>query len=175
LFARLDRLSGGSHLRLHMALTAAVMQLIEKYTGSRDIIVGTPIYKQDVEGEFVNTVVPLRNRLEKDGTFRTLLLQVRKTISEGMDNYSYPVYILLEKLNLPVPENDFPLFDVAIMLENIQDREYLRHLDLNMIFSFLKKEETIKGVMEYNASLFKEASVKRITGHLVNLMERMLA
>ncbi|UCH97514.1 MAG: non-ribosomal peptide synthetase, partial [Candidatus Aminicenantes bacterium] len=54
-FLRLMTLSNESDARLHMILCAGLVVLLYKYTGNKDIIIGTPIYKQDFEGEFINT------------------------------------------------------------------------------------------------------------------------
>jgi len=68
--------------RLHMVLAAGVVVLLDKYTykGSKDIIIGVPIYKQEIEGDFINTLLALRNRLTEGMSFKELLLEVRKTV-----------------------------------------------------------------------------------------------
>ncbi|HLP61101.1 MAG TPA: condensation domain-containing protein, partial [Candidatus Deferrimicrobium sp.] len=86
LFSKFLQLSNNSDLRLHMILTAGLVMLIEKYTGERDIIIGTPIYKQDVEGKFVNTVLVLRDIIETSMTFKEILVQVRQTILEAVEH-----------------------------------------------------------------------------------------
>ena len=90
-FARLMKVSGSSAVRLHMILAAGVVALIARYTGSSDILLGTPIYKQDIEGEFTNTVLVLRNRLTEAMTFKELLIQFRQTIGEAVENANYPI------------------------------------------------------------------------------------
>jgi fengycin family lipopeptide synthetase E len=85
-FSKLLQFSNDSDLRLHMILAAGVAALLCKYTGNDDIIVGTPIYKQEVEGEFTNTLLPLRYSLTPDMTFKELLLQVRQIIREAVEN-----------------------------------------------------------------------------------------
>ena len=46
-FSRLMKLSGASDPRLHMILLTGLIIVLNKYTGSRDITVGVPVYKQD--------------------------------------------------------------------------------------------------------------------------------
>jgi len=99
--------------------------LLHKYTGQTDIILGTSIYKQESEGHFVNTVLALRNRSDDRMTFKDLLLQVRQTILEANENQNYPIETLLYRLNIPYTQTDFPLFDVAVMLESIHERRYI--------------------------------------------------
>ncbi len=55
-FETLTALSKGMDHRLYVILTAAVVVLLHKYTGSSDIIIGSPISRQEVERHFINTV-----------------------------------------------------------------------------------------------------------------------
>ena len=58
---RLIKLSKESDHSLHIILVAGVVLLLGKFTGSRDIVVGVPIYRQEIEGEFINKVLPIRS------------------------------------------------------------------------------------------------------------------
>jgi len=86
LFAKLMEITSGLDHRVHMFLAAGLVILLGKYTGNHDIIFGTPIYKQEIEGEFINTVLTLRNKLENNMSFREVLLQVRQTLMEAVEN-----------------------------------------------------------------------------------------
>jgi amino acid adenylation domain-containing protein len=177
--SRVIKIIKGSDTRLHMVMVAAVVVLLDKYTyaSTNDILIGVPIYKQETEkkGRFVNTVLPLRNQLEQDMSFKQLLLQVRQTITEAVENQNYPIEALLYRLGIAFEEDDtFPLFDVAVLLENIHDKAYLQHLKLNMIFSFLRKNNDLEAVVEYNPALYKRSTVERIVSHLTHLMKEAL-
>jgi amino acid adenylation domain-containing protein len=176
LFQQLMKLSSGSDARLHMILAAGLAVLLHKYTDSNDIILGTPIYKQAEGSEFINTVLVLRNPLEKEKTFKELLLQVRQTVVEAVENQNYPIEILVERLNLSMIPGQFPLFDIALLLENVQDRAYLRPVieNINMIFTFIRTGECIKGKIVYNPSLYWESTVTRIYRHYEHILEQVL-
>ena len=87
IFQRLIKLSRNSDHTLHMILAAGLVLLLSKYlyADNLDIIVATPVYKQELHQgvDLINTVLPLRNRIEKHMTFKQLLLQVRETIIEA--------------------------------------------------------------------------------------------
>jgi amino acid adenylation domain-containing protein/non-ribosomal peptide synthase protein (TIGR01720 family) len=177
-FTRLIKISSGSDAKLFVLLVTGLILLLNKYTYSQyqDVIVGTPVLKQDLEGDFINTVLALRSRLNPHWTFKELLSQVKQTIYEANENQNYPIDTLLYKLNISSSESeDFPLFDIAVLLENIHDRKYLRGLNLNMIFSFFKSEESIEGVVEYNSLLYDKASIERITIHFNSLLQKVLS
>ncbi|MCP4155659.1 MAG: AMP-binding protein, partial [bacterium] len=174
IFSRLARLSNDSDLRLYIILTTCLILLLEKYSGSRDILIGAPIYKQEIEGEFINKILVLRNLLKDDMTFKELLLQVSRTNLEAVENVNYPLETVPYELNMTFPENEFPLFDVAVLLENIHDESYLSNLNLNVVFSFLKTENTVAVTVRYRASNYRDETVERIIRHLDNLMNQAL-
>jgi amino acid adenylation domain-containing protein len=173
---RLMRVSNQSDGRLHVILTAALCVLLNKYThnGVEDIIIGTPIYKQAVAGELVNTVLAIRNRLTDTMTFKELLLAVNRTIMAAVEHQNYPIETLLYQLNMSPAEDGFPLFDVAILLENIHYKKYLRHIDLNMVFSFLRDGEWVEGAVEYNPLRHDRPTVERIVDHYICLLQKAI-
>jgi amino acid adenylation domain-containing protein len=173
-FTRLLHHSYASDVKLYMMLVAGLVLLKGKYTGNTDIVVGAPIYRQAKEEDFINTILILRNELNEDLTFKELLLGVRKTIVEAAENVNYPLEVLLDKLNMKASEFDFPLFDTAILLENIHDIKYLQPLNVNLIFSFLRTDEHIECTVKYNPRLFKGSTVERVVGHFDYLLHHVL-
>jgi amino acid adenylation domain-containing protein len=176
LFVKLTGLSNKSDLRLHMILVSALVILLEKYTGRKDIIVGAPIYKQDCETRLINSVLVLRNELAGALNFKQVLLSVRETIVEASENYGYPVEIMIQDLNLESNNNDFPLFDVAILLGNIHDRIHIRHIPCNITFSFFRYDQVdkIEGTLEYNSLLYGKKTAEQIIHHFKRLLQQVL-
>ncbi|MCP4149231.1 MAG: hypothetical protein GY757_15900, partial [bacterium] len=143
LFQRLMKISNNSNPRLHMILVAAAVGLLNKYTGSTDIIVGTTIDKQESGAEFINTILPLRHTITAESTFKDMLLELRKTINGAVEYQNYPLEAMLNQVNMTYSPHDFPLFDLVVLLENLHDKKYLQDLKPNMILSFLKDEEDV--------------------------------
>jgi tyrocidine synthetase-3 len=174
LFSRLMRLSNDSDVRLNMVLTAGLVVLLDKYTGSKDIIVGAPIYKQDIEADFINTVLALRSQLDDNMVFKNLLLQVRETVFEAVENQNYPLELLLNELNLAFSEDEFAWLDIAVLLENIHDKKYLQHVKTNMTFTFLRTGESVDGELEYHSLLYEKQTVERIITHFTRLLQKVV-
>jgi amino acid adenylation domain-containing protein len=173
-YAGLLRISNKSDVRLHIILVAGWLMLLHRYTGAGDIIVGTPTYRQDVEGRLINTALALRNTVTGEMTVKELLLQVGQTVLQADENQNYPIETLIYKLNLAEADGDFPLFDISILLEELHDKSCLDHIRQNLVVSFCKSTASLEGVMEYNANLYSEAGVQRIVGHFCRLLENAL-
>ena len=184
LASRLLEVSSWDDRSLHVILTAALALLLYRYTGSRDIVIGTPIYRQEGTGAgagaFINTAVALRIRLTGELTVKELLIQVRQTVLEAVEHQDYPLEILAEQLQSAAPGQASPLFAVAILLKSIQAGEYLHHIPLYTTFSFRQLEGkdgqagAIEGEIEFDARLYERTVVEGIGGHFVNLLQAML-
>jgi non-ribosomal peptide synthetase component F len=169
-FSKLMKLCNDSDYTLNAMLITAVKILLNKYTGSGDILIGTPIYKQQESAdELINTILLLRTRFDDNITLKQLLLSMIRTIREATENYNYPLELLREKPDIASDHGELSLFDIAVLLENIHDKEYIRDLRLNMTFSFHRKDECIDGIISFNRLLYHEDTVQTIAGHYVNL------
>jgi iturin family lipopeptide synthetase C len=175
---KLLKISNNSDNRLFMIILVGMVILIHKYTGNNDIIVGVPVYKQDdIEGEFVNTVLPIRNRLSGNFSFKELLLKVRETFIDANDYQNYPIKTLLYQLNIPYSEeDDFPLFDIAMLLTNIHNKSYIEDIHLNVIFSVSRKTDgLINGGVEYNSQVYDKNTIQQIISHYLKVCIEVLA
>jgi amino acid adenylation domain-containing protein len=174
---RLIKMTNSGDFKLHMILVASMAALLYKYGSQQDIVVGSPIYRQEVEIEFINTILPLRSIMEENMTFRELLLQVRQTITEASQHQNYPLEILVDQLGLSSFDNfqnQFPLFDVMVLLENIHSKKYIQHININTIFSFSRQNGRIEGRVEYNPRRYERAKIERVIQHLKNLSMKLL-
>ncbi len=170
LCGRLLKLSKDSNPMLHMILTAGLAVLLTGYTDSSDIIVGTPIYKQESEGKFINTVLVLRNRVSPGMTFKELLLEVRQDILESVAHQNFPLETLSVELGLPVSVGQCPLFDITLLLDNIHDKRYIEHLSTSINFSFNRSGQRIGGVMEYDGLIYDKPVMEQMARHFIRLL-----
>lgn len=171
LLERLEQLQNGSIPRLHMILLSGLVILLHKVTGDNDIIVGFPIQRQDSNARFINTLLVLRNVIADHMTFKELLLQVRQTVVEAVEHQNYPLETLPFRLNRSGSEHlDAPLFNIALLIDELHDLEYLQHIPLDMIFSFSRAPRSLKGEVQYNAALYHADSIQR----LVSCYEQVL-
>ncbi|MEG4026647.1 condensation domain-containing protein, partial [Microcoleus sp. S13C4] len=107
---------------LFMTLYAAFVTLLYRYTGSSDIVVGTPVAgrnRQEIEGLigfFVNTLV-LRTDLSGNPSFDQLLHRVREVALQGYTHQDLPFEQLVEALQPERSLSYTPLFQVMFALD----------------------------------------------------------
>lgn len=166
------KLSNRSDPKIFMILVTGIVAVVSKFTNLDDIIVGAPIYRQPIAGDFINTVLILRNRVREDITLKELLLDVRDTITEAVKFQNYPLDYILNDLNIPP---DVGLFDIVVLLENIHDIEYIKDVSADSIFHFKRDDDCIKIGIRYNSQLYKESTIRKIAGCLDNFLSRAIS
>ncbi|MDT2241848.1 hypothetical protein P7H22_18045 [Paenibacillus larvae] len=51
---------------------------------------GSPIYRQEgIDGEFINTMLPLRTPVVAGMSFKELLLQIRQTVADAVEHQNF--------------------------------------------------------------------------------------
>ncbi len=110
------------------ALLAAYYVLLYRYTGQKDIIVGSPTAGRtrnefaNVIGYFVNPL-PFRTQLDGTTRFDTFVKQVKETALQVFDHMDYPLSLLVEKIHPQRDTSRTPLFQTMFILQ----RAHLMH------------------------------------------------
>jgi surfactin family lipopeptide synthetase A len=168
--AKLLEICGDSDYRLHMMLTAVLNVLVNRYNGNKDIIIGTPVFKKGDYVELTNSILAIRNMLDPEMTFKDLVIAVKQTVMDGVEHQNYPFETLLSKLKMDDYANGFSLFDIIIILRNIQNEELIKDFFWNLLFSFERNGEVIDGAIKYNSAVYQRATIERIITHYQNLL-----
>ncbi|GAA0984804.1 hypothetical protein GCM10009555_059200 [Acrocarpospora macrocephala] len=191
---RLRQVGRERQATLFMVLLTAFQLLLSRYSGQRDIAIGTPVAGRvlpEISGMIgftVNTLV-IRGRWRGDPGFRELLDRTRSVVLDALDHQELPFERLVEDLR---PDRDLsrnPLFQVMFGLHNQESGEgdygilkaetlltegSVAKFDLN-----LQLEETAEGglfgVLDYAAALFDPATIEAMAGHFQRLLRGIAA
>jgi amino acid adenylation domain-containing protein/non-ribosomal peptide synthase protein (TIGR01720 family) len=185
---RLEDLSRQAGATLFMTLLAAFAVLLSRYSGTSDIVIGSPIANrthQHIEpliGFFVNTLA-LRIDWQGNPSFEELLGQVRRVALDAYAHQDLPFERLIEELRPERNLSHTPLFQVMFMLQNAPLGEVrladltLTPLELenlaakfDLTLSLHAAGPVLEGVLEYNTDLFSRATIKRMLGHFQTLL-----
>ncbi|HEY6392955.1 MAG TPA: amino acid adenylation domain-containing protein, partial [Bryobacteraceae bacterium] len=102
-----------------MGLLAVFKVLLHRYTGERDLIVGTPVNvrtasESDIIGYCVNPVA-LRTNIDPAQTFEALLDCVKQTALEAFEHQDYPFGALVERLASARNSDATPVFQTMFV------------------------------------------------------------
>ncbi|MEU1503426.1 amino acid adenylation domain-containing protein [Kitasatospora sp. NPDC005748] len=179
-----------------MALLAAHAVLLGRWSGQRDVAVGSPVAGrdraevQDVVGLFLNTLV-LRVDLAGPRTFAELLSQVRETALDAYGHQEVPFERLVEEL---APERDparTPLFSSMLLwqdaagastpaamggltVERLPVGESTAKFDLTVGLA-AQPDGSLAGGVNYASALFDRATAERFAAQFTQLLEHAVA
>ncbi|MGB5930265.1 MAG: amino acid adenylation domain-containing protein [Cyclobacteriaceae bacterium] len=192
----LNALSRKKNVSLFMMLQAILKTLFYRYTGMEDIVLGTVEAGrnhhslEDQIGYYINTLA-LRSTFSGHNTFDELLSIVKKDTLEAFEHKIYPFDLLVDKLRVERNLSHAPLFDVSLVLQNIDlednseaDLDFLKvknqeieiavsKFDINLVF--LTAGEGMFLQMEYSTELFSEATMRRLASHFEGVAKAVLA
>ncbi|MFZ4470989.1 MAG: condensation domain-containing protein, partial [Pirellula sp.] len=174
---------------LFMVLMATWNVLLHRYTGQEDILVGFPIAgrtRRETEtliGLFMNTL-PLRTNLAGNPKFRELLSRVREIALDAYANQDVPLQLLIESMSIQRDTSRAPLFQHMFVLQNAPlSAQHLGELSfdsieintstskLDLTMELREKPEGLDGCIEYSTDLFENATIERMMGHFITLLE----
>jgi amino acid adenylation domain-containing protein len=191
LLHRLEALGRAEGATLFMVMLGVLQALLAKYTGSEDVVVGSPITgrsRHEVEGLvgfFTNTLV-LRTDLSGDPDFREVLRRVRETTLGAYDHQDVPFERLVEELQPERSLGHSPLFQVMLIqgdsapnaldlpgvtLHRYEGGTETSKFDLTLAVN--AHPDGILGAMEYSTDLFERATVQRMVGHLRRVLDQV--
>ncbi len=188
----INQISTKESVTLFMVLLGTFKILLSKYSGQKDICIGTPIANRTeieterITGFFANTLV-LRTLLNGDPTFSELLNRIKNTSLEAYGNQDVPFEKLVELIQ---PERDLghsPLFQVMFVLQNnptpkssigtLKIEPVENHFNLTQYDLTLSAEENNSGLtlwLEYNTDLFERSSIELMLERYVGLLNKVL-
>ncbi|WP_328718071.1 amino acid adenylation domain-containing protein [Streptomyces sp. NBC_00247] len=193
--ARARTVSAEGGASMFMTLLAVFQLLLARYSGQRDVAVGTPIAgrnraeTEDLIGFFVNTLV-LRTDLSGDPSFTELLARVKDTALGAYDHQDLPFERLVEEL---APDRDLsrnPLFQTLFALQNtpgadawglpgltaepVESPSHDAKFDLSMYLAEAA-DGTLDGAVVYAEDLFTESTARRLVDHFTRLLDAATA
>jgi len=186
---RVHALAAREGATLFMTLLAAFQALLARWSGQRDVVVGSPIAgrhhaeAEEIAGFFANTL-PLRAQLDDDPTFRALLARVRTATLGAYAHQDLPFERMVEELRVERTMSHGPVFQVLFGLQNLPPADLrlegvrATELEVNpraakfdLSVELREAEGRVGGGIEYDADLFDAATVERLAGHFRLLLE----
>ncbi|WP_020431441.1 non-ribosomal peptide synthetase, partial [Paenibacillus riograndensis] len=164
LSAQMDTPGNGSDEHIHTVLSTALILLLNKYTGDNYIVIGTPLLTKDLV---------LKKHIVEQSTVQDLLAGVGNTWREALEHQNDSIHERLTQLSQDAGEEG-PLYNIMIVLEGFQEQANKTNPDADMLFSFAKRGQALEGTIQYNASLYKQDTVRRISNHFLNALKAVL-
>ena len=179
----LRALARSERATLYMTLLAVFNVLLHRYSGQRDIVVGTPVanrHGSEVErviGMFVGTL-PIRSDLDPGLAWRALLRQLREHVIDAQAHSALPFEKIVDELR---PERNLawsPVYQVVFALQNaplasaFDVTTVAAMVDLSLFM--WDEPQGIRATLEYNTALFDASTAEGLRDHFCALATSVL-
>ncbi len=174
---------------MYTGLLTAYYILLHRYTGKKDICVGTPVANRmctEIEpliGFFVNTLALRFEHINGESSFIELLDKVKQIAAAAFEHQELPFEKLLSEINVERARSHTPLFQVMFIVQD-QGLPAVTAADITLTpltpkLEYAKYEitfdlhETDNGLdleIEYNTDLFSDIFIARLAHHYENLL-----
>lgn len=177
---------------LFMGLHAAFSLLLSRYSGEKDIVIGTPIANREqpdvapLIGFFINSLV-LRNDLSGINSFEALLNQSKEVSLEAYEYQQVPFEEIVKTLNIEHTLSYPPIFQVMLILQNNESEggdfedvgadSYRRKISTSKFELMLSGVENPQGLLlglQYCSDLFDGKTVERLLNSLARIIENIV-
>lgn len=198
LHVRIAALARRRGATVYMTLSAALAALLGKLGAGEDVPFGSPIAGRasqsvaDLVGPVANTLV-LRLDTSGDPTFGELVSRAKECVLGACEHSELPFERLVSALNPPRIPSIHPLFQVMLAFQSVKrvgshttqslvDQEFSRFTTLgsrarfDLTFDLIETRGRagaplgIRGVIEYNASLFEQATISSLKSMFLRLL-----
>jgi amino acid adenylation domain-containing protein len=187
----LKALSQQQEVSLSAPLLAAFAALLYRYTGQQDLSIGTYSAERswprtaELIGNFVNTLA-LRADLTGNPSFQELVERMHSMMRTAFTHADVPFEYVMKELQPERNAGQNTLFQVLFALEpaspalpsgwNVQPISVetgSARCDLSLILT--EYPEGLQGYFEYRSDLFDPATIERMAGHWLTLLEAAVA
>lgn|GEM_PF-3460577 len=185
-------LSGVLGVTNYSLLLSALMILLSKQSGQKNLVIGSPIAcrtqveVQNLIGLFVNTIA-IRGEPLDDKLFSVFVNEIRSNVNDAIDCQEIPFDQLVESLNLKRYINRNPLFDVMFTMQNMKRSDLTlggyqvsslelnkgtSDFDLELYSSEFDGQMTFR--LEYNKSLFTSDTIIDFSKRFKNILVQVV-
>ena len=192
-FNKINQLSQKLGVTPYMILLSAYYILLYKYTGQKNIIIGSPIANRNrnefsnIIGMFVNSLA-LKSNIDSNLNFEQFLNGIKNNCLEAYKYQYYPFDELVNKLNIQRDTSRNPLFDTMFVYQNngydsnstfngIHYVTYIPHTNISkfdLSLEIIPNNNGLNLSFEYCTKLFDKPFVENLANHYLNIITAAL-
>ncbi|HEY6391748.1 MAG TPA: amino acid adenylation domain-containing protein, partial [Bryobacteraceae bacterium] len=187
LSASLEELARAERATPFMIMLAGFFALVFRYTGERDLVIGTPsanrnrVELEPLIGFFVN-ILALRARVERGTSFRELVAAVRESMLKAHAHQDLPFEKLVEQLQPEREAGTSPYFQMVFAMHEAAPVRELEGLTLtpletesvgakfDLTMYVVRRDKQIGVSLEFNHDLFDSTTAGRFLENYRNLL-----
>ncbi|WP_459209686.1 non-ribosomal peptide synthase/polyketide synthase [Aquimarina rhabdastrellae] len=189
----LHQISQEQQATLFMTLMSIYKIVLYRYANEGDITVGSPIANRmqaeiaGLVGFFVN-MVAIRDQIEGDDTFESILAKVKQTTLEAYEHQEVPFEKIVDRVITTRDQSKTPIFQTILSLQNNESVSNIKlgesqaelmtfdtktsKYDLSL--DITENERGLAVAIEYSTALYNEATIARLATHFKNTIDAIV-
>lgn len=183
---QLRQLASSHGTSLYLLMLTVFAALLYRYTGQRDLCLGSPITgrkrreEEDVVGLFLN-MLPLRCMMDPNEPFNLLLKRTSRAVLADFERSDLPFQKLVMELHPERSPSYSPLFQMLFALnpkgsKNGQEQQetFIGIAKFDLTLQMAEQQDTLDGYFEYRTDLFTHEDMTAFSRHFVQLVESVV-
>ncbi len=185
------QLAQSNDATLYVVTLACFAAMLSRASEAEDVVVGSPVLnrRQETEaliGPFAGPMA-LRLKLAGNPTLRELIVATRDLTLEALDHAELPFELILRNLTVRTQNERRPLFQFYFLCQTafVQSRSVdaltvtpLPSVSVGTPFemqlAMIERPEGLRAELEYNADLFKKATIDQWLAYYQNLLKAVV-
>lgn len=171
----LTKVSGGDDLGLYMVLLSAFLVEMHKFSSKNNMLIGISEYLKNEELKFVNKLLPFKNQLNEEMSFKDLILQTRDRVLISFKHQVFPVSEILNGKNVSDLRE---ILNVNFFMKNINSQEIINYLlekpNNEVAFIIDKQSEHIYVDILYNSNFFNFDTIDNFGNTFLKILKQGL-
>lgn len=164
------KLCNNSDENIYAFMYSIVTILLFKYSSCEKIVVETNILKQENIANIISERIPLIRDMKEEATFKEILVEARKIISEAYENANYPINKIYDMVSDEKDTTESPLTDVLLILKGLQ-QEFRNDQQCSKVkITIFIEGNSICLNIEFNKELYSEYYINMLFEHLNNIV-----
>ncbi len=160
-------LAKDSDYRLFIIVSSLVSLLINQYSRNNLITIKTVIDKQEKEGDFMNTILPVSCDLSNSLSIREVFNLIKTDYISAVKNQNFPISEYYYKAT----GNQLSALDTGVVLTNFQSETYFLNEKPKLLFVFTRENDKLLCRIEYNCNLYNQSTINALFEQLSLLFD----
>jgi amino acid adenylation domain-containing protein len=172
---KLHKFGKGANLSIFITLLTVLKTLIYRYSFLEDITVITPVYKNKISSETINSCLFICDGIQPEMSFKELLLRVKMSVLDAHENQDYPFAKIFEHVfETDSEQSDIEISDLFCALNNIHADVKINQIDVKLSFIFERQDKNIMGQILFDPNRYGDEFMQGLALHFGKILEYSL-
>ncbi|NEW06407.1 amino acid adenylation domain-containing protein [Paenibacillus sp. SYP-B3998] len=168
---RINSLANGFDMAVFVILLTGVKCLLYTYTGRENTLVGIPAQTEfDDDNPPIHDFLIIKNKLSNESTFKSLLGQIKTSVSEALEHQHIPFRKMIRQLNLQYTPDGSPIVNTMVSYTKTHTLAFEKSVSTDTLFQFDSENSLIRLSVSFDNNRYDQDFMEQMTDHFFRLL-----